>query len=48
MLPPWLLSGAMLITLSMAMVSGYLPRSLRHVEPVTLLGDSASVEPRER
>jgi putative ABC transport system permease protein len=38
MLPPWLLIGASVITMSMAMLSGlYALRSLRHVEPVTLL-----------
>jgi putative ABC transport system permease protein len=38
LLPEWLLSGAVLITMSMAMLSGlYALRSLRHIEPVTLL-----------
>jgi putative ABC transport system permease protein len=38
LLPAWLLSGAVVITLSMAMASGlFALRSLRHVEPVTLL-----------
>jgi len=37
-LPPWLLIGAIGITLTMAMMSGlFALRSLRHVEPVTLL-----------
>ena len=38
LLPPWLLFGAVAITLSMAMLSGlFALRSLRHVEQVTLL-----------
>jgi putative ABC transport system permease protein len=38
MLPTWLLSGAAVITMTMAMLSGLLAlRSLRLVEPVTLL-----------
>jgi putative ABC transport system permease protein len=38
MLPPWLLFGACAITMTMAMLSGlYALRSLRHIEPVTLL-----------
>lgn len=38
MLPFWLLGGACVVTMTMAMVSGvYALRSLRHVEPVTLL-----------
>lgn len=38
MLPYWLVIGACVITMSMAMLSGlYALRSLRHVEPVTLL-----------
>jgi putative ABC transport system permease protein len=38
MLPYWLISGACVITMSMAMFSGlYALRSLRHIEPVTLL-----------
>ena len=38
LLPPWLLIGASIITMTMAMLSGlYALRSLRHIEPVTLL-----------
>lgn len=38
LLPAWLMIGACLITMSMAMLSGlYALRSLRHIEPVTLL-----------
>jgi putative ABC transport system permease protein len=38
LLPYWLILGAIAITLSMAMGSGlFALRSLRHVEPVTLL-----------
>jgi putative ABC transport system permease protein len=38
MLPMWLLGGACAITMTMAMLSGFLAlRSLRLIEPVTLL-----------
>ncbi len=38
LLPYWLLIGASIITMTMAMLSGlYALRSLRHIEPVTLL-----------
>ena len=38
LLPSWLLLGAVAITMTMAMLSGlYALRSLKHIEPVTLL-----------
>jgi hypothetical protein len=38
LLPWWLLSGAVAVTMTMAVLSGTVAlRSLRHIEPVTLL-----------